>query len=770
MSTALGYIYRIEEVEVDMARNCVRRLGTDHVLRHQSFHVLLYLLERSGKLVSKEELAAEIWPDAAVTDNALTQCIAEIRKAFGDDSRNPTYIRTVSRVGYSFVAPVKLVLEDSIGQFYPPAVKQVDTTPAIATPPVSAGASPVLVNSPPALTSPMTDIPASIPPSSGSSSLRKKGYLTIAACCCLVILTGLLIGANRNTAPKAPAIVPLTSGRTVAVMYFENESQRGDFDWLRQGLTDMMITDLSRSGELHVLSRQQLSLLVDGQDSQASSNQAMRIAQTIHAADFLTGSFCAIEGQFRIDIQLHDTRNGQIVFADHSVFPNSSGILSQVDVLAENLANAMALNSTTKPNIAEMTTNNVEAYQYYSLGVEKAQEFENAQALNLLKQATELDPEFAMAYARIGYTYALADFAPQEGKPYLEKALQLSGHLSDKDRLSIRAWYAISKADYATAAQALNKISQLYPQETEAYWRLASLLRAEERPQEALTILHRGLEANPDDKNLNNMLGFVLLSLHRYPEAIDAYQRYVELAPNEPNAHDSLGMAYEQSGSYEDAVHEYDRGLALNAEFEPSIIHLGDTYYQTGQYERAVNQYQKYIQVVHTTDAQALGYGDLTLVYLAMNRMPEAEKAAADELKSNPNAVWGALVVALKKSDHVTAEHLKQVLLKNIPTQERGTPGDQRTKFYYQGYIDLQEGNTQKALAEFGTALRHLPPSSGIDTYEDCLANAELQLGHFKEATAEFNRILQWNPNYPHARAHLAEAQTRLRGTKPHAT
>jgi tetratricopeptide (TPR) repeat protein/DNA-binding winged helix-turn-helix (wHTH) protein len=762
MNTALGYIYRTEEVEINVAHSCVRRLGIDHVLRHQSFQVLLYLLERSGKLVTKEELTAEIWRDAAVTDNALTQCIAEIRKAFGDHPRNPTYIRTVSKVGYSFMAPVELILEDSIGRFALSGAHKVDALPAIAEVTVEPSTLPMLADTSPVPIISKSEAPLPLPSQLLQTSLRKKIYLTTGICCGVLILLGFLIGSSRKVSSGTPPVIPPSNGRALAVMYFENESQRGEFDWLRQGLTDMMITDLSRTGELHVLSRQQLSLLVNTKDGQTSLSQAMQVAQTIHAADFLTGSFCALDGQFRIDIQLHDASNGQIIFADHSVFPNTSGILSQVDVLAEHLANAMALNSITKPNIAEVTTNNVEAYQYYSLGVEKAQEFENAQALSLLKQATELDPGFAMAYARIGYTYALTDFAPEKGKPYFEKALQLSGHLSEKDRLSIQAWYAISKADYATAAQKLSRISQLYPQETEAYSRLARLLRAEEHPQEALAILQRGLEVNPDDKDLHNTLGFVLLSLHRYPEAIDTYQRYVELAPNEPNAHDSLGMAYEQSGSYEDAVSEYNRALALNAEFEPSLIHLGDTYYQTGQYEKAVDQYQKYIQIANTTDAQAMGYGDLVLVYLAMDRMPEAEKAAASEVKCNPNAVWGSLLIALKKSDYTTVEHLKQVLFRGIPTQERGTPGDQRTKFYYEGYIDLQEGNTQKALTEFSIALQHLPPSSGIDTYEDCLANAELQLGHFQEAASEFNRILQLNPNYPRARAHLAEAQMHL--------
>lgn len=548
-------------------------------------------------------------------------------------------------------------------------------------------------------------------------------------------------------------------------MYFENESHSRDFAWLRQGLTDMMITDMSRSGELHVLSRQQLSVLVNDkikQDGDAPTDQAMHVAETVHASNFLTGSFAAIAGHFRIDIQLHDSRNGQIIFADHSVFQDTSDILSQVDVLAAHLASAMALNPAATPNIAEATTRNVEAYQYYSLGVEKAEEFENAQALSLLKQATELDPGFAMAYARIGYTYALADFAPEQGRPYLQKALQLSTHLPEKDRLYINSWYAISKGDYSGASQTLSEITKLYPTETEAYWRLARLLRAEERPLEALQILERGLMSNPDDKNLNNTLGFVLLSLHRYPEAIATDQRYVVLAPNEPNPHDSLGMAYQQSGDYPAALSEYEKALSLNPQFEPSIVHMGDVYYQTGQYTKAIEKYQRYIQVTRTDDARALGYGDLAAVYLAMKRMPEAEQAAALEMKNNSSAVWNSLVIALIRSDVKRERQLEQLLFRDIPNQERGTPGDQRTRFYYLGYIALHHGNSQEALADFKMALQHLPSSSGMDTHEDCLANAELQLGDYIDAVAEYSRILKLNPNYPAARAHLEQAESRL--------
>ena len=120
LSTAVGLIYRVNQIEIDVSGNRVRREGIDYVLRYQTFHVLLYLLEQGGKLVSKEELTAAIWSDAAVTDNALTQCIAEIRKALGDDSRHPSYIKTISKVGYQFVAPVETIEADQPPDIFRP--------------------------------------------------------------------------------------------------------------------------------------------------------------------------------------------------------------------------------------------------------------------------------------------------------------------------------------------------------------------------------------------------------------------------------------------------------------------------------------------------------------------------------------------------------------------------------------------------------------------------------------------------------------------------
>src|ERR1700722_3951236 len=99
-------IYRCEDVEVDPSRGCLTRGGLEHHLRQQSFHLLLYMIERRQRLISKEELIENFWQGAAVTDNAVVQCIKEVRKALGDDPHEPRFIRTIHKLGYRFIAEV----------------------------------------------------------------------------------------------------------------------------------------------------------------------------------------------------------------------------------------------------------------------------------------------------------------------------------------------------------------------------------------------------------------------------------------------------------------------------------------------------------------------------------------------------------------------------------------------------------------------------------------------------------------------------------------
>lgn len=89
--------------ELEITERLLIRDGRPVHLEPRAFDTLAYLAGRQGRLVRKRELIDALWPGVAVTDNALTRCIAEVRKALADDARSPRYIQTVPRLGYRFV-------------------------------------------------------------------------------------------------------------------------------------------------------------------------------------------------------------------------------------------------------------------------------------------------------------------------------------------------------------------------------------------------------------------------------------------------------------------------------------------------------------------------------------------------------------------------------------------------------------------------------------------------------------------------------------------
>jgi DNA-binding winged helix-turn-helix (wHTH) protein/Tfp pilus assembly protein PilF len=101
--------YRFGPFVVEAASYRLTRDGQDVPLSPKIIDLLLYLAARPSTLVTKDELFAALWPDVAVTDNALTQAVSELRQALGDDPARPKYVQTVARRGYRFIAPVESV-------------------------------------------------------------------------------------------------------------------------------------------------------------------------------------------------------------------------------------------------------------------------------------------------------------------------------------------------------------------------------------------------------------------------------------------------------------------------------------------------------------------------------------------------------------------------------------------------------------------------------------------------------------------------------------
>src|SRR5262249_9270206 len=105
-------VYRIGEIEIDTLQGSIRRKGEEQYLRQKAFQLLVYLIERRHRVVTKEDLLENIWEGTAVSDDALVQLIKEVRRSLGDDPRQPQFIKTLPKVGYRFIAQVEELLVD----------------------------------------------------------------------------------------------------------------------------------------------------------------------------------------------------------------------------------------------------------------------------------------------------------------------------------------------------------------------------------------------------------------------------------------------------------------------------------------------------------------------------------------------------------------------------------------------------------------------------------------------------------------------------------
>ena len=730
-------IYLLDGFEIDAAQLCLRRNGEEQHLRSKTFQVLLYLLEQRNRLVTKNELIERIWPDTSVTDNTLEQCLAEIRRVLGDNSRQPRFIKTIPRAGYRFIGAVEEVNGKPTGL--------ADKSLAALTP----------------------DTPRKTPAQETRSRISSRSIL-IGSAVLMVALAAIGVWYLKRSSSTKASLVNTTltqdpTRRPVAVMFFDNESGNADLDWLREGLSDMIITDLSRSNKLAVLSRQQLHVLLaregHNKTEKIGLDEAINLGRQTQANLLVLGSFAKLGDQIRIDVHLHDARDGQLLTAERLVVDQPAQILTQVDLLSVKLAAYIA---GTKPPAANLgapgvLTNSLEAFRYYSLGVEKAQGLRNDEAVKLLQKAVALDPKFAMAYARLGYVNGVTGNAPDKAKPYLEKAFQFSDRLTDKDQLQIQAWYAIVNFDYAGAIDAFRKIVSAYPLEVEAYRRLGLLLKGEVRFQEALEVLKQALVIDAADKDLYNALALIYAEMGDHEHAITMAQHYVQLAQEEPNAHDSLALTFEWAGNYDEAIHEYERALQLKPDFEIAMVHLGNVYFQQGRYRAAIEEYNRYLQAAPTDAERTRGYSAIGYVELKRGDLAAAEVAVSRAAKYDKQGYGLPYLLALARNDLPAAAKLKAEL-ENTRSNDRGIRPSLRPFYLCRGMLALKSNESDEALADFKQLIGHRPQIWNLDASEDSLANAYLELRRFDEAIAEYQRIQKLNPNYPLLHYHLGQA------------
>jgi TolB-like protein/DNA-binding winged helix-turn-helix (wHTH) protein len=382
-------------------------------LRPKSFETLRHLVENSGRLISKNELIAAVWPDTSVTDDSLVQCLIEIRRALGD--RAQQLVKTVPRRGYIFeaeVTPSDLADRELV---YTQEVEGVSVT-------IEEEAKEDLE----LRTKELSAINTVAAPARGKPRwLRSRAGLTGAA---LIIVTaaGLIAWLQwRNQSKSSPPAI-----KSLAVLPFKSQTPETQEDYLGLGVANEIITKVSQGGALTVRPTSAVRKYVN------QEVDALQAARELQVDAVLDGTYLRVGDQLRITVNLLRVEDGVSLWAE-KFDQRFTDIFAIQDRVSQQVAQRLQLklNPTEQARLTKHYTSNPEAYSYYAkamyhfhnIGPILNTRSESDLTVDLFKKAIELDPAYALAHAHLGYAYTKIAVFQEDNPALIEQAKQELG-------------------------------------------------------------------------------------------------------------------------------------------------------------------------------------------------------------------------------------------------------------------------------------------------------------------------------------------------------
>jgi len=442
-------------------------------------YLLYFLAENAGVPVSRAELTDRVWSGTVVGDEALTTAINKLRNAFGDESHHPKVIKTIPKVGYQLIADV------------------------VFTESIKAEAKP------------------------GTTANKKLAYAGYAMIGLLVIAGTLLLTQGMEPNEKLPPL-ETPDNPIIAVLPFDNMSSDPDQDYLSDGISEDIITDLSQLKNLSVIARNSSFAYRD------KSLNVQDIGKDLGAKYLLEGSVRKSGNQLRITAQLIDAATGHHLWADR-YDRELTEIFALQDEITDRIVTALSikLSDDELQRLSQKATNNFEAYDLTlqaRIFTATSTKEGYARASEIYRRAIMLDPGYARAYGL------------------------LSVALTRQSRLG-----------YSDA-----------PGET--------LDRAFELAQKAVSI-------DPDSPQVQWALGYVYMYKNQFTEAVDALERAVSLSPSYADGYALLALIKNEQGYAEEAIRLVEKGIDLNPNYSWDYLYnLGRAHYALGHYQKA-NQY-----------------------------------------------------------------------------------------------------------------------------------------------------------------------------------
>ncbi len=470
---------------LNLGRLSLQRDGADVVLRPKAFDVLRILVERAGRVVSKDELVALVWPDVIVNDDALAQCIYDIRKALGDDGEQ--YVRTVPRRGYEFVATVS-------------------STTAI-------------------------DLSGRSDPVTGPRA-RRLPWLAAAAVL-LLVAAGLVSWQSGLLRQGSGGIQRLT----IAVLPFVTAGT--DETWLGDGITEDIMTAVSRFRDLTVVGRNSSFRYRD------PAADPVSVGRDLGADYLLTGSVRRGGERLRITAQLVDAKSGASRWTE-SYDRDFADVFDIQQEVVDRVAEQLVVHARTDA-AARLRSGPPANMQVYELALRARAAYLTftrdgaSEAQRLAERAIALDPAYAAGWEVLAAAllqFYIQPYGPDQHSPEMlqrareaaQRAVALDGNFATAQ--AMLAFTLMWSRQHEASVEAVQRALELNPNDWVAHGIHANILMFSGRYREAVEAFDRGMRFDPFTPALNLALqSMPLVMLGEFEQALSKTRACAERAP-----------------------------------------------------------------------------------------------------------------------------------------------------------------------------------------------------------------------------------------------
>jgi len=617
MTKESKHLYEFGPFRIDPVERLLFRGEEPIPLPPKAFETLLILVDRSERVVLKDDLMKRLWPDTFVEEANLSQNIFVLRKALGDSAQDARYIATVPGRGYRFAQKVKQVAEGETALVVESRLRSQVVIEESSPNPVSALAG----------------------------GDRRVRALALVLGMAVLLVAGLLTW--RAFRPPAQA----TPGRIMlAVLPFQNLTGDPEQEYFADGLTEELITRLGRlhPAQLGVIARTSVM------GYKHSDKRLDQIGRELGVQYVLEGSVRRAQDRVRITAQLISVADQSHLWADDYDRKLQDVLTVQDDVaIAVADQTQLKLDPAQQTDLARGRTVNPEAYEAYLRGRffwNKRTEAGFRKSVEYFETAIAKDPTFAQAYAGLadsylllgGYGFEAQEVAMPKAKAAALKALTIDDRLADAyTSLAMIAmqydWnWKESEKDYKRAIELNPSYSVAH------HWYGDGYLAAVGRMDESIAELRQAQELDPLSLIIGTDLAKRLCFAGQYDEGMERFRKILEIDPDFVQAHYQLSQAYELQGRYPEAIAEVEKIRSPEA-VRFVTGQLGHIYAHQGRKREALqavdelqrSSKQTYIDSGYVADIYLiLGEKDLALVWLEKGYQQHSPAMCA--LKTDP--------------------------------------------------------------------------------------------------------------------------------------